>query len=85
MLELTTLDLLYIVLIFFTTIIWTLLTIVLLRLLKILNVAVEIANIYIKIKQIVSVYSHIPTLVKEKVMGIIKKEEEVENEEKAKQ
>ena len=73
--ELTTLDFLYLVLIFFTTIIWTLLTIAMLRILKVLNVASEIADTYIKIKKVILVYSKIPQIVKEKVLEIIRWEE----------
>ncbi len=72
MVELTTLDVLYIVLIFFTTIIWTLLTLAMLRVLKVLSVATEIAEIYIKIKKAISIYSQIPQVIKEKVVDIIK-------------
>jgi hypothetical protein len=57
-----------------------LLIIVLLRVLKILNVLVEFANIYIKIKQIISLYSHIPQIFKDKVMGIVRKYEENEED-----
>ncbi len=74
MLELTSLDLLYIVLMFFTTIIWTLLVLVLFRILKILWPIIEMVNLYKKIKQLLSIYAQIPEMIKEKIMGIINKE-----------
>lgn len=74
--ELTILELLYIVLIIFTSIIWTLLTLVLIRVLKVLWVVMEMVAIYNKIKQILSVYSHIPEIVKEKVSEIISSKKE---------
>jgi len=69
--ELTILQILYIVLIIFTSIIWTLLIVVLMRVLKVLWVAVEIVEFYNKIKQILSVYAHIPEMIKEKVSDIL--------------
>ena len=66
-------DMLYISLIIFTSIIWTLLTIVLLRLIKVLNMATEIVDFYNKIKQILSAYKNIPSIFKEKVQDIIRK------------
>ena len=65
--ELTILEILYIVLIIFTSIIWTLLTIVLVRVLKILWPITEIVGIYEKIKGLFSTYANIPDLIKEKV------------------
>ena len=73
--ELQVLDILYITLIVFTTIIGTLLTIVLLRLLKVLWMATEIVDYYNKIKQIFSAYQKIPEMVKQKVKEFISKEE----------
>jgi len=63
--SLTILEVLYIFLIAFTAIIWTLLTIVLIRLMKILWVVQEITWIYNKIKQVMSSYSKIPDTVKD--------------------
>lgn len=63
--SLTILEVLYIFLIAFTAIIWTLLTIVLMRLMKILWVVQEITWIYEKIKQALNAYSKIPETVKE--------------------
>ena len=71
--ELQIIDMLYITLIIFTSIIWTLLTIVLLRLIKVLNMATEIVDFYNKIKQILSAYKNIPSIFKEKVQDIIRK------------
>lgn len=70
---LTTLDILYLVLAFFTSIIWVLLTIVLIRLIKILWVVVEITDYYKVIKSYISMYAKIPEMIKEKVFEIIKK------------
>jgi len=64
---LTTLDVLYIFLMVFTGIIWTLLTIVLLRLIKILWVIQEITWYYEKLKQLLNVYSRIPEIIKETI------------------
>ncbi len=77
---LTVLDILYIVLIVFTTIIWTLLIIVLLRLIKILWPIVEIAEFYEKIKLVLVSYAYIPEIIKEKIASVFKKEEEEEEE-----
>lgn len=68
---LTTLDILYIVLSLFTSIIWVLLTIVLIRLIKILWVVVEITNYYNIFKNYLSMYAKIPEMIKEKVFEII--------------
>lgn len=73
--ELTILEALYIVLIVFTSVIWTLLVIILIRVLKILWPIVEIADFYNKVKSIFAVYSQIPTKIKEK---FTKKKEESE-------
>jgi len=61
--EISILEILYIVLIFFTTIIWTLLSIVLYKLIKVLNVFMEIVKIYNKFKQMFLLYSQIPNLI----------------------
>ena len=63
---LTVLDALYIVLIVFSSVIWTLLIITLIRIIKILWPIVEIAEFYEKVKQTIIAYSQIPTVVKEK-------------------
>lgn len=68
---LTTLDLLYISLTMFTVILWTLLTIVLIRVIKILGPVMEIVWFYNKIKEIFSAYSQIPDMVKDKVKEVL--------------
>lgn len=60
---LTILEMLYIVLMLFTAIIWTLLSIVLYKLIKILNVASEMVEVYNKIRDIFLLYSQIPDLI----------------------
>lgn len=72
---LTSLDLLYFTLSIISAIIWTLLAIVLIRLIKILWVVVELTWYYNKIKKIITYYKHIPEMVKEKVMSIINKKD----------
>lgn len=71
---LTTLDILYITLAFFVTIIGTLVTIVLIRVIKILGPVMEIVGFYNKIKQILSAYSQIPDIVKTKVSEVLGKD-----------
>ena len=69
---LTIIELLYIVLIMFTSIIWTLLIIVLMRVLKILWPVTEIIDMYNKIKNIFKAYANIPDILKEKAKDIMK-------------
>lgn len=57
------LQILYIVLILFTIIVGTLLSIVLFKIIKILNTLEEIIDIYNKAKQIVNIYSQIPEIL----------------------
>jgi uncharacterized membrane protein len=73
---LTILEILYIVLIMFTSIVGTLLIIALLRVIKILWPITEIADFYNKIKQILSAYKQIPELFKEKVQEVLAKKDE---------
>lgn len=75
---LSPLDLLYIVLIIFTTIIGTLVIITLLRIIKILWPLTEIADFYNKIKQVLAAYKQIPEIIKEKVKETLWKNEEEE-------
>lgn len=70
---LTTLDFLYIVLSIFVTIIWVLLTVALMRLVKILWVVQEITDYYYTVKKYMSMYSKIPHIIKDKVFEIIGK------------
>ena len=67
-------DILYITLIIFSTIIWTLITLVLMRVMKVLWVAMEIVWFYNKIKEIISAYKQIPDMVKEKAKEFLTKE-----------
>lgn len=67
MIEITILELLYLVLTFFIVIIGTLITVSLLRLLKILAVGVEIANYYWEMKRILVYYSQVPFVIKDKI------------------
>ncbi len=57
---LTILEILYIVLIMFSSIIWTLLIVVLIRVLRILWPITELVDFYNKIKQIFAAYASIP-------------------------
>lgn len=70
MIELSILELLYLVLTFFLIIIGTLLTLILLRLLKILAVGVELAEYYEKMKQLFIYYSVVPYVVKDKIFDM---------------
>ncbi len=80
---LTILEMLYMVLVVFSSIIWTLLIIVLLRVIKILWPITEIADFYHKMKKIFSAYSQIPEIVIENVKEKFSKtEDKVEKTEK---
>ena len=68
----STLDLLYFVLILFSTIIGTLLTLVLIRALAILWVIREITNYYYKVKKIVKMYSQVPEEIKSSLVDLAK-------------
>lgn len=74
MVALTILDILYLVLIIFSTIIWTLLIVVLVRVLKILWPVVEIAEYYNKLKALLSSYASIPSIVKDSIKEKFTKE-----------
>lgn len=67
MIEISILELLYLVLTFFLVIIWTLLALVLLRLLKILKVWVELAEYYENMKQVIIYYSMVPYVIKDRI------------------
>lgn len=69
---LTTLEILYIVLIMFSSIIWTLLILILLRVMRILWPVMEVVDVYNKIKNILKAYSSIPEIIKEKVSETLK-------------
>jgi hypothetical protein len=66
MATLTTLDILYISLTIFSVIIWTLLSIILFKVIKILNPVLEILSYYEKLKSFLWMYSNIPNIIKEK-------------------
>ena len=66
-------DIFYLVLIMFTTILGTLLTIILLRLMKVLHMATEVVDFYNKIKQIISSYKQIPSFFTNKIKETMKK------------
>lgn len=68
------LDILYITLIIFTTIIGTLLTLVLMRVMKALWMVMEIVDFYEKIKEIISAYKQIPDMIKDKAKDFMTKE-----------
>ena len=70
MIELSILDLLYLVLTFFLVVIGTLLTLILLRVFKILAVGVELTNYYWQIKKLITYYSYVPYVVKDKIFNI---------------
>ncbi len=66
-------EILYIVLIFFTIIIWSLTSILLYKLLKIVSVITEIVEVYNEIKQVISFYNQIPKVFFESIKKIFKK------------
>lgn len=83
MIELSILDLLYLVLTFFLVIIGTLLTLVLIRLLKILAVVVEISGYYWQMKKMMTYYSQVPFVIKDKIFEkFAQSSEEQESENK---
>ena len=65
------LNVLYVVLTFFTIIVWTLLSIVLYKLSKVLNVVMEMVEVYNKFKQIISIYNQIPEMILAKAKEMI--------------
>ncbi|MDD3145241.1 MAG: hypothetical protein PHV23_03985 [Candidatus Gracilibacteria bacterium] len=70
---LTILEVLYLVLIVFSSIIGTLLVLVLIRVLKILGPVMELLEIYNKIKSIFSAYASIPDKIKDFAKDYINK------------
>lgn len=75
MTTLSIIEILYLVLIVFSSIIWTLLILVLIRFYKILWPMVEILEIYNKIKSIFQAYANIPEIVKSKVSETLNKKD----------
>lgn len=67
MIEISILELLYLVLTFFLVIIGTLLSLVLLRTLKILRVGTEIADYYWQMKQLFTYYAWASFVMKDKI------------------
>lgn len=75
MVTLTILEILYLVLIIFWSIIWTLLILILTRVLKILWPIVEMLALYNKIKSIFQAYANIPDMIKEKFSDVLNKKD----------
>jgi len=73
MFDINILDLYYIVLLFFTIVIWILLILILLRVLKILWVIIEITNYYNILKEYISIYARIPEFIKNKILSFFSK------------
>jgi hypothetical protein len=71
MISLTILELLYLVLTLFAIIIGTLLTLVLIRVLKILKVGTELADMYFSIKGILANISLVPEILRRKILESI--------------
>lgn len=78
--HLTIIDFLNISLIFFTIIIWTLssivlvlLSVILLKSIKILNVVNELVWYYENMKKIISIYSQIPFIIKDYIKWLFTK------------
>ena len=71
MIEISILELLYLVLTFFLVIIGTLLTVALIRVNKILSVGTELADYYRSMKQLFISYSMVPYVIKDKIFEYI--------------
>jgi len=71
MIEISILELLYLVLTFFLVVIGTLLTLVLLRVYKILSVGIELTNYYWQMKQLITYYAQVPFVIKDKIFDFI--------------
>lgn len=71
--DLSILDILYIVLIFFTVIIWSFLSIILYRLLKITSALMEVYEVYIDVKNIINLYNQIPKVIISYIKNIFTK------------
>jgi biopolymer transport protein ExbB/TolQ len=69
----TILDALYLVLIVFTSVIWTLLVLVLIKVVRIITVVDEITSYYTKIKKVLQSYESIPNNVKEAIKSKFKR------------
>ena len=75
MVTLTIIEILYLVLIVFSSIIWTLLIVVLIRVLKILWPVMEVVEMYNKVKSIIQAYANIPEIIKSKVSETLNKKD----------
>lgn len=86
MIEISILELLYLVLTFFLVIVGTLLTLVLIRVYKILSVGIELTNYYWQIKKLLTYYTQASFIMKDKIFDFIAGavEEEDEGAEKEK-
>jgi hypothetical protein len=76
MTSLTIIELLYIMLIIFGSIIWTLLILILIKVLKILGPVMELVNFYDKMKKVLQAYANIPDMIKEKASEILNKKKD---------
>ena len=82
MIELSILDLLYLTLTFFIVILGALLSLVLIRVLKILSVGVEISNYYWQVKNTLNYYSQIPLVIKDQIFEYFSRKNHGETDEK---
>ncbi len=82
MIELSILDLLRLVLTFFLVVIGTLLTIAMLRILRILKVWVELADYYDEVKKVVVYYAMVPYVIKDKIFETLFPDKKNTQEEK---
>jgi len=71
MIEISILELLYLVLTFFLVVIGTLLTLVLIRVFKILSVWIEITNYYWQMKNLLNSYAQASFVLKDKIFDYI--------------
>lgn len=81
MISLTILELLYLVLTFFSVVIGTLVVMVLLRVLKILRVGTELADMYFMCKEFLSNLWALPEILKERFVASVSEEEKEESKE----
>lgn len=75
---LTSLDVLYIVLSLFISILGTLGAIVLIRLIKVLGMATEIVDYYNQVKRVLAAYAEVPQRIKEKISETLSREKKKE-------
>ncbi|MCD5375283.1 hypothetical protein LR010_02395 [Candidatus Gracilibacteria bacterium] len=77
MIEISILELLYLVLTFFLVVIGTLLTLVLIRVFKILSVGIEITNYYWQMKNLLNSYAQASFVLKDKIFDYIAGEQDL--------